>query len=68
MKARENETYSLVVDLADVSIDMKRVLRVQIKELVHRMEDAEYELEHSFPSIQSSRLRRNYPIRHSNVA
>ncbi len=68
MKARENEMSTVVVDLADVSIDMKRMLRVQIKELVHRLEDEEYELEHSFPSIQNSRVRREYPIRQSNVA
>lgn len=68
MKSRENRKDSLVVDLADVSIDMKRILRVQIKELIHRLEDEEYELEQTFPEMQSSKKRRDYPTPHSNVA
>lgn len=42
MKEFENEIGVTPVDLMEVWPDLKRVLRVQIKELLHTIEDVEF--------------------------
>jgi hypothetical protein len=43
MKTEGTRTGVTRVDLGSLAVDLKRMLRVQLKELVHTIEDAEFE-------------------------
>lgn len=67
MKAIDNEVTR--VDLGQLPIDMKRMLRVQIKELVHTIEDVEFEIDQQhLPNVMYSKIGRGLTSHHSHVA
>ena len=57
------------VDLIEIWPDLKRVLRVQIKEFIHSVEDVEFAVQASVTPVPSTRnVVNNPPSSQSNVA
>jgi len=65
MNTTESDGKSESIELSTVAFDLKRMLRVQFKEFLHSIEDAEMEQSlNACPNIKFSASKRNQITRH----
>ena len=56
------------IELAELSLDLKRMLRMQIKELIHSIEDVEFDQRVKLVGLTNTNFERELTSHRSNVA
>lgn len=61
MVVSSNELRTMRIGLAELPVDLRRMLRVQIKELIHFVEDVEFEQQHGdiLPQVKNALIHRD---------